>query len=103
MTRGDAKAALAQQRSALRRGARGKAHVGEDMGSAAGHEAERTKARRVHERAEEERRAARLRQPLVPMVVNLALGVARLAGTLATMPFRLALALRGRAPRPAQA
>lgn len=103
MTHGDAKSALAQQRSALRRGARGKARIGDDTGSAAGREAERAKARRVRERTLEERRAARLRQPLGPMVVSLALGVAKLAGTLAVAPLRLALALRGRAPRPAHA
>ncbi len=103
MTHGDAKAALTQQRSALRRSARGKARIGDDMGSAAGHEAERAKARRLRERLLNERKAARLRQPLGPMVVSLVLGMAKLAGTFASVPIRLALALRGRAPGAARA
>ena len=100
MTHGDSKAALAQQRSQLRRGARGKVRIGEDAGSAAAQASERAKVRRMqeHHRAEAVRRA-----PLAPMLANIVLGAARLAGTLFTLPFRLAFALRGHAPRPAGA
>ena len=104
MTRGDSKTALAQQRSQLRRGARGKARIGgEAEASAAGHAAERAKVRQMRELAERQRRAARLQQPLAPMVVSLVLGATRLAATLVSVPLRLALALRGHAVRPAHA
>jgi hypothetical protein len=103
MTQGDSKAALAQQRSELRRGARGKARVGDDAGAAAGHAAERARVRRMRELLRERREAARLEQPLAPMLVSLTLGGVRLAVTLFSLPLRLALALRGHAPRPAHA
>jgi len=103
MTRGDSKAALAQQRSQLRRGARGIARIGEDSGSAAGQAAERAKVRRLREIQQAEMKAARLRQPLAPMVADLVIGAARLARTLFALPFRLAGALRGHAPRAAGA
>ncbi len=103
MTRGDSKAALAQQRTQLRRGARGKARIGDDAGSAAGHAAERAKVKRLRELAKQQRRAARLEQPLAPMVAGLALAGARLAVTLVALPFRLAQALRGRGAHPAEA
>jgi len=103
MTRGDSKAALGQQRGQLQRGARGKARIGEDTGSAVGHAAERAKVRRMREIQEEERRAARLRQPLASMIAQIVIGGARLAGTLVTLPFRLAAALRGHAPRELEA
>lgn len=103
MTRGDSKRALAGQRTELRRGARGKARIGDDAGAAAGHAAERAKVQRLRELAKQQRRAAHLEQPLAPMVLGLALAGARLAATLVALPFRLAQAFRGRAARPAGA
>lgn len=96
MMRGDSKAALGQQRSQLRRGAKGKVHVGDAAESAAaGHAAEQAKVRHMRELLQERRKEARLRRPLAPMVAGLVLGAARLAGTLVTLPLRVVLALRG--------
>jgi hypothetical protein len=100
MTHGDSKQVLAQQRSQLRRGARGKTRIGQDTGSAAGQAHEREKVRQMQQRHQAE---ARRREPLTPMVADLVIGAARLAGTFFTMPFRLAAALRGHAPRAARA
>ena len=103
MIRGDSKAVLAQQRSQLRRNARGKARIGEDGGAAAGQAAERAKVRRLRELQQAEMKAARLRRPLPSMVADLVIDAARLARTLFALPFRLAVALRGHAPRAAEA
>jgi hypothetical protein len=118
----DSKAALAQQRAELRRGARGKAFVGDDTGAAAAKADERARVHRMQE-LQHEREAANAReagalrdaeqawalerergerrlderrdQPLVALFVELAADSFRLARTLVSFPFRLALALRG--------
>jgi hypothetical protein len=118
----DSKSALAQQRAELRRGARGKAFVGDDTGSDAARAAERAKVHRMQElqqaraaanardseiardaeeawqaeRAmERERTAAHRDEPLVALFLELAADSFRLARTLVSFPFRLAAALRG--------
>ncbi len=92
MRRFDSKAALAQQRAELRRSARGKAHIGDDTGSAAGRAAERE---RVHRLQEMQRRAFRRQEPITAIVADLVIDSFKLARTLITLPFRLAAALRG--------
>jgi hypothetical protein len=120
----DSKAALAQQRAELKRGARGKAFVGDDSGSSAGRAAERAKVHRMqeqHEREEVERRQAeverrqaeqrareewarvelereheeRMNEPVSAIVADLVSDSLRLARTLLSFPFRMAVALWG--------
>ena len=74
----DPKAALGQQRAELKRGARGKLHIGDDTGSAAGKAAERR------------------REPLSAILGDLVTDTFRLALTLLSAPFRMASALWGR-------
>jgi hypothetical protein len=57
----------------------------------------------LRELQQAEMKAARLRQPLAPMVADLMIGAARLTRTLFAVPFQLAGALRGHAPRAAGA
>lgn len=92
----DSKVALAQQRAELRRGARGKVHIGDDTGSSAARAAERAKVHRLQELHQAEERSARLREPLVAVVGDLVVDTFRLARTLVSLPFRMAAALRGR-------
>jgi hypothetical protein len=98
MRRSDSKAALGRLRADLRRrrGAKGKARVGDDTGSAAGRAAERAKVHRMQEHAREERR---LKQPYVAIVADLLANAARLVGTLVSLPFRVARAMRGHRTR----
>jgi hypothetical protein len=121
MRRVDSKAALARQRAEVRRGARGKMHVGDDTGSAAARAAEREKVHRMqalqreHEqqdspREAENRRQAlalsehrrygdrhreRLGEPILALFGELLADSLRLARTFVLLPFRLASALRG--------
>jgi hypothetical protein len=103
MRRFDSKAALAQQRAELRRSARGKTHIGDDVGSASARAAERAKVHRMQEvrRAEEE--SARLPEPMIAVVADLLSDTFKLARTLVSLPFRMATALRGRRELPARA
>ncbi|GEJ58432.1 translation initiation factor IF-2 [Anaeromyxobacter diazotrophicus] len=91
----DSKAALGQQRAELRRSARGKVHIGDDTGSAAGRAAERAKVHQLQE-AEHERREAARPEPLSAIVADLVTDSLKLARTLVSAPFRMAAALRGR-------
>jgi hypothetical protein len=124
----DSKAALGQQRAELRRGARGKAFVGDDSGSSAARATERAKVHRMQElqrghetperqrqldqsrqesdRAESWRRghgSDRMQEPVVAILADLVADSMRLARTLLTLPFRLAAALRGHHPRASEA
>jgi hypothetical protein len=120
----DSKAALAQQRATLRRGARGKTHIGDDAGSASARAAEREKVHRMQaaqraQQAEEERRTfledlRRERQraereaeqarreahqePLSALLGELISDSLRLARTFVRLPFRVAAALRHHRP-----
>ncbi len=100
MTHGDSKAALGQQRSQLRRGARGKTRIGQDTGAAAAHAHERAKVRQMQQ---QQRAEARHAAPLAPMLADLVIGAVRLAGTFVALPFRLVTALRRHGPRAAEA
>ena len=114
----DSKAALGRQRAELRRAARGKQPVGDDMGSAAGRAAEREKVHRMLElqharedeaerdmrrRHEEALRQEQLHRPVVALFAELVGDSYRLARTLVLLPFRIASALRGRHPRGVEA
>ncbi|HEX9291716.1 MAG TPA: hypothetical protein VF904_19535 [Anaeromyxobacteraceae bacterium] len=98
MRRLDSKAALAQQRADTRRGARGKAHIGDDTGSAAARAAERAKVRRMQEVQHARGEVERLRQPLSVLLVDIVADAVRLTRTVVTIPLRMALALRGHRP-----
>ncbi len=109
MTRAGSKEALAQQRAAVRRGARGKAHVGDDTGAAASRAAELARVRRLQDahRAEERARerayeqarlqeqdhAARMQEPMLAIALDLASDGLRIVRTLVALPFRVAFAL----------
>ncbi len=121
MRRADSKAALARQRAEIRRGARGKMHVGDDTGAAAARAAEREKVHRMqelqheheqqaHRREEDNRRQALaltdqrrhgerheelLREPILALFGELLTDSLRLARTFVLLPFRIASALRG--------
>jgi hypothetical protein len=101
MRRGESKAALRQQRAAIRRGARGKAHVGDDSGAAAAKAAERAKVHRMQERYHERAAAERRREPLSAILGDLLTDTLRLSRTLVSAPFRIAAALRRAAADPA--
>ncbi len=100
--RSSAKAAFGQQEAMIRRSARGKRFVGDDTGSAQARAAERAKVLRLQvaaheaERRATERRAAEqaheevLRRPWWEAVGGLVLGSARLATSVAFLPFRVA-------------
>jgi hypothetical protein len=93
--RGSAKAALGQQRSELRRSAKGKRFIGEDNGAEVARAAERAKvvqmqfaARAAAERAEEA--AHREQRSTLRAAGRLVVDTTRLAGTLARLPLRMA-------------
>ena len=108
--RGESKAALGRQRAELRRGARGKARIGDDTGAAAGRAAELAKVHRMQEllhegererrraqaeaRRGEELHAERLQEPLGALALDVVAGSLRIARTLVALPFRVAFALR---------
>lgn len=91
----DSKVALAQQRAQLRRSARGKAHIGDDTGSAAAKAAERAKVHRMQEIQHAREESERLQEPIVAVVADLLADTFRLARTVVSFPFRMAAALRG--------
>ncbi len=117
----DSKSALAQQRAELRRGARGKVHIGDDTGAAAARAAEREKVHRMQElqhareelehrreeenrlqalalserRREEEERQEHLHEPILALLGELVTDSLRLARTFVLLPFRIAFAIRG--------
>jgi len=95
MRRVDSKSALRQQQAAIRRGARGKAHIGDDTGSAAGKAAERAKVLRMQAeyRARQEHEAHR-EEPIAELVAELVSDTLALARTVVSAPFRIASALR---------
>jgi hypothetical protein len=92
----DPKAALGQQRAELKRGARGKLHIGDDTGSAAGKAAERARVRAMQELHAAREAAERRREPLAAILGDLVADTFRLARTLLGVPFRMASALWGR-------
>ncbi len=94
--RSDSKAALSQQRAELRRSARGKAHIGDDTGSASARAAERAKVHRMQEIRHAEEESARLPEPMIAIVADLVSDTLKLARTVVSVPFRMASALRGR-------
>jgi hypothetical protein len=92
----DPKATLGQQRAALRRGARGKVHIGDDDGSAAAKATVRAKVRQMQASHAARMAAERLQEPLSTILADLVTDTLRLARTLMSVPFRMAAALRGR-------
>jgi len=98
MRRIDSKAALAQQRAETRRGAHGKAHIGDHTGSAAARAAERAKVRRLQEVQHARQEVERLRVPVSALLIDIVADAVRLARTVVTLPLRLAMALRGHQP-----
>jgi hypothetical protein len=96
MRRFDSKAALGQQRAELRRSARGKAHIGDDTGSASARAAERAKVHRMQEIRHAKEESARLPEPLAAIVADLVTDTLKLVRTLVSLPFRMGSALRGR-------
>ncbi len=95
MRRVDSKAALRQQQSDLRRGARGKAFIGQDTGAAAGRAAELARVHRMQEALHQAEEAQRVERPVVALVADLLVDAARLASTVIAFPFRVAAVLRG--------
>ena len=96
MTRGGAKEALSQQRAAIRRGARGKVHVGDDTGAAAGRARERVEEQARLDEQQHARDVSRL-----ALTLDLASDVLRIVRTLVALPFRIAYALLPRQSREA--
>jgi hypothetical protein len=98
----DPKAALGQQRAELRQGARHKQFVGDDAASRAARAAELERVRQMREEREgaeaRERSRAIKREPISAIVGELASDAFKLARTLVALPFRMAVALRGRSP-----
>ncbi len=93
----DPKATLGQQRAELRRGARGKVHIGDEDGSAAAKAAERAKVRALQEYHAAKLAAERRRDDsLSAILADLFTDSLKLARTLLSVPFRMAAALRGR-------
>ena len=92
----DPKATLGQQRAELRRGARGKVHIGDEDGSAAAKAAERAKVRLMQEQHAAKMAAERRHESLSAILADLITDSLKLARTLLSVPFRLAAALRGR-------
>ena len=92
----DSKAALGLQRAELRRSARGKVHIGDDTGSAAGRAAERDRVHRLQELQRAQEKSARRAEPMGAIVADLITDTLKLARTLVSVPFRMASALRGR-------
>jgi hypothetical protein len=94
-----AKQTLSRQRAETRRRAPGKKFIGETQAqSAAAREAERRKVERMAEVDAALRRADEIGVPIVAVAAELVQDAVRIATTLASAPFRLALALRTQSP-----
>ena len=90
--RGSAKAALGQQRSELKRTAKGKQFIGEDTGSEHARAVERAKVLQMQAAARHASERVRDETSRWRVVGRLVRDTTRLAGTVAGLPWRMASA-----------